>query len=207
MKFLDVSQNPFVLPAVDLQRELSRVRTGDESVQSVMSRIGEVSPVRYLVNVSVKGLAPGEYRVSEKGTIASRFAGRSEQRALRTFSADPRALPIRRGGFIASVIADEQPKVIHHLSITGDPALGDEVAACGSCLVTPVFEDGQVTEWLLAFHAGAEEAQVEQLRIAIPNEVRQAQRGQGCPDGECRRGCHAVPHTRPRVRGSHRAGW
>ncbi|MCC6285665.1 MAG: PP2C family protein-serine/threonine phosphatase [Phycisphaerales bacterium] len=169
MKFLDVSQNPFVLPAVDLQRELSRVRTGDESVQSVMSRIGEVSPVRYLVNVSVKGLAPGEYRVSEKGTIASRFAGRSEQRALRTFSADPRALPIRRGGFIASVIADEQPKVIHHLSITGDPALGDEVAACGSCLVTPVFEDGQVTEWLLAFHAGAEEAQVEQLRIAIPN--------------------------------------
>lgn len=169
MRVIDISGHPYVDATFELQRELSRARSADESIQSMMSRLGSIAAVKYIANVRTKGLPEGQFRLLERGSIEQRARTRSEQRTLRPYRADWERFPVLTGGIISRLIVPPTAKVVHHLDVHDDPVLGNDIAHLGSVLVTPVFEDGEVAEWILAFHEGEEEVTADQLRISIPN--------------------------------------
>ncbi|MFG0326190.1 MAG: PP2C family protein-serine/threonine phosphatase [Phycisphaerales bacterium JB037] len=169
MKIIRVEDDPALVAMVDVQREMSRAQTSRQSLGAFMRRFAEFSPVRYAVDIRVGGLPPGSYHVLERGSIAQRTATRAQQRTIRPFRDAADDFEPSRGGFIATLIDDPLPKLVHHLDLPHDPVLGDELEPYGSCAATPVFEDGQVVEWIISFFEGPEEASVEQLQRSVPN--------------------------------------
>ncbi|MBX3364327.1 MAG: PP2C family protein-serine/threonine phosphatase [Phycisphaeraceae bacterium] len=169
MKFIDLHNHPQVHATAELQRELSRARTADESVQSFIRRIGNITPVRYMINVRTRGLEPGHFRLIERGTLEGRAQARTDLWSLRAQRPDHNEYPVRQGGIISSLVVEPGPKVIHDLKIHDDPVLGDAIAEFGSALATPIFEDGEVSEWVFSFYQGRDEAQPDHLRLSIPN--------------------------------------
>lgn len=133
---------------VQMLREVSTVR----DPVSLLNRFGrhfwKVRPLHLMVSLSRRGLPEGHYKI----TRAIRPGEVREVSEAPNPWRDWDSLEAHRGGFLGEVIADPSPQLFHDLAVTGDPVLGDRVADMGSCMASPLFDDGEPLNWNLYFH-------------------------------------------------------
>lgn len=132
-------------------REYSRDADPSTSLRNLTRTWRELSGSAGMIAVSVKNLERGQYRVNRllhKEVVAG-------ENTADTPLHSPDA-PIRSGGVIGDIIASEDAKVLRDLHLTDDPVLGDQIAAYTQILAFPIFEDGEITSWLLNLHTEQE---------------------------------------------------
>ncbi len=150
MRPVDLSLNPKIGRYVDLLRRVSR-HTEPADVQREFANL-----VRFersfdgMISVSVRGLPRGQYKVTRLNLDDD----------VGTVTINPwqqwDSIAAHSGGFIGQVIETPEPKIIQHMNIARDPALGDRLARFGSCFVNPLYDDGEALNWSLTFRLNPE---------------------------------------------------
>jgi len=145
MELIDVSGDERIAGYLDLLRSVSRA-SEPADVQRRFGHLLLADPgILATVSVSVRGLGPGEYKVT-------RYQLRDDFGKPWT---DPWAhwsdLPVHTGGFIGRVIETSAPKVVRRLNLTDDPALGTRLAHAGSAFANPLFDEGEALNWSITF--------------------------------------------------------
>lgn len=145
MEVIDVAGDERITGYLELLQSVSRA-TEPIEVQRRFGQLllGERTLVG-IVSVSVRGLKPGEYKVT-------RFQLRDEFGKPWT---DPWVhwdeLPVHTGGFIGEMIATSHPKVVRGLDLADDPALGSRLSGARSAFANPLFDEGEALNWSFTF--------------------------------------------------------
>ncbi len=161
MTSLSIAQNPRLVEAVGMLRELSRATTEGETFAAFMRRYPRFRPVKRFVGVMAG--ADGSYRVMYD--LRPERLTEAEWKALG--ESPPRlAGPEVRGGLIGSLIATPEPKHVAGLPRGADPVLGG-FEGMGSVAALPVYRLGEVAEWVVAFSADAEPPHPEMVVQAV----------------------------------------
>lgn len=131
---------------VELLRTVSGTHDPVQLQREFSGTMAELDPIEGYVSLSVRGLQPGEYKITGRlFNDEQRQAGRGD--VWSKF----KQLPVHRGGFLGDIIENPVPQVFEDLSITGDPALGDEVAGFKSAVAAPLFDEGDALNWGIIF--------------------------------------------------------
>ncbi len=150
---------------LEMLEVISRQTEPNEAVRHFSARMRELSGHHGAVAISLRGLEPGEYKITrlfgiEPPAKILEAAGNGELRPAAgedpaTFATNPwrdwQRMPTLRGGFLGELIAQQRPQVLSGLAVQDDPVLGDALAEMGSALVTPVFDGGEMLNWLFTF--------------------------------------------------------
>ena len=162
MLAIDVTSNQRVQVLMNMVRELSEASDQHEVLRIFGEGLVKLNGTRGYVSLSTRGLAPGEYKITRLYT---------DDNDLALHAADPwknwNSIPIHRGGFFGEIIKDPTPKLIHHLNLKNDPAVGNSLAQYGSMMAIPLFEDGQARNWAATFRRGPEAFTVQELEESI----------------------------------------
>jgi len=132
----------------ELCRRVSEA-TDPAEVVSEFGRLHQrIRPSDYFISASVRGLSPGEYKVTRQLDWSTLEAPGAD-------IPDPWSewdrLPTRRGGFLGEVIARGRPRVFDELRVDDDPVLGDALGAYRSCLARPIYDAGEPLNWAFDF--------------------------------------------------------
>lgn len=162
VKRVETSDNPRVGTLLELVRETSRASSPRDVAAAFGRHFWKIRPTQAMVSASVRGLEPGRYKVTRLVDMED---------GSRTIPIDPwkdwARLPTHRGGFIGALIAEPIPRLLHHLDVRGDPAIGDFVAGLGSCMAIPLFDGGEALNWSFQFRRDPEGFSVKELEDAI----------------------------------------
>lgn len=146
MRRLDLDSDPDIPRLAELLRAVSRANEPLE-LQRIFAR--EMSRKREFdayISLSVRGLQTGEYKITRMQI--EQELGAAHPDPWRTWA----SMPVHRGGFLGQIIADEHQKVFHDLRIVDDPVVGNRLAGMGSCIATPLFDEGRALNWAVVFH-------------------------------------------------------
>ena len=150
MRSVSTANDPRIAILVEAMREVSRETEPTEVLYVFASRLHKIRPVELFVSVSTRGLGPGEYKITRMFRTAEMYEGDAPHDQANPWR-DWDSLPTHRGGFIGDIIERGDPQLYHDLSITGDPALGDEVSDMGSAIAIPLFDGGEALNWTVQF--------------------------------------------------------
>lgn len=163
MDSLDLRTNRSLAGLSDM---LQRISAMDEpqDIQNAFARtMGNYSRIDAYVSVSVRGLRAGEYKITRR-LLSKEARLRSNANPWRDWD----DIPTHTGGFIAENIATPTPKLHPDLHLTGDPALGDDLAPFRSVMVVPLFDEGRALNWSIGMREAPNsftEADVEELML------------------------------------------
>ncbi|MEM8835776.1 MAG: PP2C family protein-serine/threonine phosphatase [Planctomycetota bacterium] len=142
MNVADTALTPRLQRLVELLRSVSGTNDPVQIQREFSSTMAELDPVGGYVSVSVRGLEPGEYKITGRlYNDEQRRAGRGD--VWSRF----KQIPTHRGGFIGRIIENPIPQVYENLNVTDDPALGDEIAEYDSVVAAPLFDEGEALNW------------------------------------------------------------
>lgn len=150
MPLLDLSRNPRIPHLLQLLSETSRITDPLELQKSFGAGIRRLYQTAGYISLSTRDLPPGWYRIT---------------RVLLDHLPSPdwadnwkigNTLPLRTGGFLGEVVRDDSPKLFHHLRLTDDPVMGDDLAPLGSAMAFPLFDAGHALNWGIAFRTDPE---------------------------------------------------
>lgn len=162
MRRIDVSGNRRVQVLMNMVRGLSQAADQHEVLRIFGEGLQALNGTRGYVSLSTRGLEPGEYKITRLYT---------DDTDLALHAADPwtnwNSIPVHRGGFFGEIIKEPTPKLIHHLKLNNDPVVGDSLAAYGSMMAIPLFEDGLARNWAMTFRHGPEAFTVQELEESI----------------------------------------
>lgn len=133
-------------------RRVSEAKTPQESSFLFGAMTRSIFPIDGFCSISRRGLRPGEYKITRAFLDGEMPTSDQETNPWRDWD----SLPVHSGGFIGSVIANEQPQYFPDFNIANDPALGDSLAKFGSCAAFPVFDDGEAINWAFGLRKGAD---------------------------------------------------
>ena len=179
-RFLDITCNPRIPVLMETMAAITRATDPGQVVDDFIAAMRRVYGPRGYVLLTTRGLGPGQYRIT---SVLSREGVQRVPAGTDRF--DGQGRPVSSGGFLGRVIRTPQPKLAHHLSIRGDPVLGEELAGYGSMIAVPLFEGGKLLDWALLFEKDPEGFTVEDLEqlilhgnllAATVSNVRAAQR-------------------------------
>lgn len=130
---------------VEMFRSLSALKDPTSLQREYATRVRRLQSTEGYISLSVRGLLPGQYRITRKWLNTP-----TQPEWGDVWKLGP-TLPIHTGGFLGEVIATPEPKLFNHLNVRGDPVLGDDLAGIGSCMVIPLYDGGQVLNWGTAY--------------------------------------------------------
>lgn len=136
---------------VSMLRELSRNEDPVGSINGYAEAMRQLYTDRGLISVSLRGGGPGQYRVMRLLHQDSLDDPRLEAIPF----AGPDA-PYREGGFIADVVREARAQVIRDLDVPRDPVLGEQLAPYRLLVACPVFDSGDLKNWVFFLHANPE---------------------------------------------------
>jgi sigma-B regulation protein RsbU (phosphoserine phosphatase) len=150
MRPVDLSLNPKIAVYVDLLRRVSRHTDPIDVQREFANLLREDRMFDGMISLSVRGLPAGKYKITRLNL----------EDDVGTLTINPwqqwDTLATHSGGFIGRVIETQEPKILQHMSIRGDPVLGDRLARFGSCFVNPLYDDGQALNWSITFRLSPE---------------------------------------------------
>ncbi len=135
---------------------------GPREVLRAFSNREELYGPRGYVSLSIRGLKPGQYRVTDVIDLRGSYDIVLADPLLR-----PDPLPIRAGGVFGSIISTTYPELFHNLNVADDPVMGDTLAGYGSMMSVPLFEEGAPVNWTVFLREDSEGFTVEDLEQAI----------------------------------------
>lgn len=130
---------------LEMFQALSAVRDPVQLQREYATRIRRLQETYGYVSLSVRGLAPGQYKITRVWLDEERppeWADVWKNNHL---------LSIHTGGFLSEVISTPEPKLYHDLNIPNDPVLGVQLAGLRSAIAVPLFDGGQALNWGLSF--------------------------------------------------------
>ncbi len=137
---------------MEMLEDVSRAKDAESAFRAYAKRIRRVRPVDAYASISTANLAPGEFRV-----MRTHRAKGGEFESVAPAPKDIAALPIRRGGFVGSIINKREPQLYQDMKPASDPVpdpvLGDLMSGMGSCMCVPMFHAGRIDAWSLMFRA------------------------------------------------------
>ncbi len=141
---------------LETMRRVSEAREPNEAVHAFgtgMNRLRE--PVDLLLAISVRGLEPGQYKITR--VIHSRdFDERHPTaRDLPNPWRDWADIPVRTGGFIGGMIAEGSPRLIHDIDLSADPEIAELAGSMRSVMAVPAFDSGEALNWQVHFRERA----------------------------------------------------
>ncbi|MCA9305266.1 MAG: PP2C family protein-serine/threonine phosphatase [Phycisphaerales bacterium] len=161
MEIRDYADNPEVRETLDLIRQVSGVSDPQEVQRIFSMRLASTHVVAGYLAVSVRGLKPGEYKITRMML---------DQDGLRRNRVDPwrdwNNLPTHRGGLIGEIIRTESPKVITGFADDSDPVLGDRLKPFKFMAAYPLFDEGRALNWSMFLRAegpGPSDEQVDEM--------------------------------------------
>ncbi|MBT8485087.1 MAG: SpoIIE family protein phosphatase [Phycisphaerae bacterium] len=143
MQAVDLTGNDRIPILMETVAALSRARTPQQVLGEFSAGIEKLEGRDGYVSLSTRGLEPGSYRITRLIRDDDMATGMT---ATDTWSKGPE-LPIHRGGFFGSIVEQGRPQVIRDLKLTDDPIVGDQLAAFGSLMAVPLFDDGKPLNW------------------------------------------------------------
>ena len=159
MKRVDISHNPRIPVLMELVNSMNRFNDPAELLETFIRAMRRAYGARCYVQISTRGLAPGEYRI-----LRLRTADDIEH--VDWHAALGRAdWPICRGGILGEAIITGRPTILHDLSLRSDPVLGRKLADYRSLMATPLFDNSIGMQWLVVLderHAAFSEADLEE---------------------------------------------
>jgi len=161
MTVLDLASDSALSVMLELVRDLSVARDPQAMLSAYARRINAIRPIDGYVSLSVRGLAPGDYKITRLITQTGDF-DRSQDPWSRW-----QTIPINRDGFFGERIANGQPAILSNLNIINDAAVGDALDRFGSCMATPLFDDGAALNWAFFFREAPDGFEVEDLRQTL----------------------------------------
>ena len=162
MRCVDTSHNPRIPILMEMVGALSRANDPHQVLRAFADGFARLNgPVGY-VTLSVRGLQPGEYKITRLIT----------DRSVRSIEdSDPwrdwNTMAIHRGGFFGELIRSPYPELIHHVYLRDDPVMGDALAKFGSLIAIPLFENGEPLNWAITLREDPEGFSEQELEEAI----------------------------------------
>jgi len=151
MSAVDVSGVAELPILTELLREVSRATRPHDVPAAFGRHFWKVRPYDYLLSVSVRGLAKGEYKITRRIVPASKQPPGAPDPWR-----DWETIPSHTGGFVGRVLGRPEPQLFQHLDLRGDEVLGDELGEMGSCIASPVFDHGEPLNWTFTFRRDPE---------------------------------------------------
>ncbi len=158
---VDTSGSARIPLLMEMVGALSQAK-GPQEVLRVFSSREELYGPRGYVSLSIRGLQPGRYRVTDVIDLRGSYDLVLADPLLR-----PDPLPVHTGGVFGSIISTTNPELFHNLNITADPVMGDALAGYGSMMSVPLFEEGAPVNWAVFLREDPEGFTVEDLEQAI----------------------------------------
>lgn len=133
----------------DILLKLSRSTDIFEIQAQLGAGIRELIPFQGLVSISKRNLSEGQYKITR--LVQDISQGLIPANPWRDWD----NLPAYTGGFINRATQITLPRVYQDFYLQDDPVLGDKLCQFGSCLVIPLFDQGDAINWnmLLRFSA------------------------------------------------------
>ncbi len=173
MYCVETRDNPRIASLIRMFRDMSAATEPTEILRHLRRHARRTTEAfTGLINISARGLEPGFYKITRLWLVDD--PGSEDANPWRDWA----HLPAHTGGFLGEVIGYDYPELIHHLSVTGDSVLGDDLAGFRSCMVIPTFHEGRIQHWSVFLHPDPEGFSVEDLeqRILTTNLVGSAVR-------------------------------
>ncbi|MEL6328380.1 MAG: PP2C family protein-serine/threonine phosphatase [Planctomycetota bacterium] len=162
---VDHAENPIIAELTDLFREGSKIKDPRYMADHFGRWGNRGRPSDLFYSVSKRGLPDGSYKITR------RFAGNRLASTEPREPADPwrdwNQIPLHRGGFLAEVIACEEPQLFVDLDLASDPNHGDDLASMGSCMAIPHYDEGRALNWALYFYRDPGAIDLEYLEKRI----------------------------------------
>ncbi len=140
----------------ELLREISHAQSPSEITRSFVTGYRRIRQVDMHMAVSVRGLAPGQYKITRMISPEQTRAGDVEDYAAADPWRDWEQIPAHESGLIAELISTPEPKLRTHLRVDKDPVLGDAASGLGSCLAIPLYDAGEAQNWTVTFRRDPE---------------------------------------------------
>lgn len=161
MASVDLSSSQRIPRMIELLTEMSRIKDPTELQRRFASGIRALYHTGGYISLSVRDLPSGWYRVTRVAL---------EHRPPPEWTdnwKNPNAMPLYTGGFLGSIIADESPKILHHLDIRDDPVLGDALLGIGSAMAFPLFDSGKALNWGVLLREAPEAFTPEEMETQL----------------------------------------
>lgn len=145
-----------------LVEQLSRA-TEPTDVQRIFARgIRQLNPIDGFVSVSCRGLAAGTYKITRMSLDPDALLN-NWGNPWRDFA----SMPLHSGGLIGELISTSEPKLLQHMDVAGDPALGDKLAPFGSLMAVPLFDQGKALNWAISLRRAPEGFSLEDVEEGV----------------------------------------
>ncbi len=144
MQFVRTSEDPRIGAMLEMLRELSRCEDPRQVLRILSRGIVNLGGERGYISLSLRDLAPGQYRITRKYPSFTEAAFAEQEHDPWTHR---ERLPICEGGLLGRIIATGEPIVINELEVPDDPVLGDFLTGFGSLVAIPLFDEGQPLNW------------------------------------------------------------
>ncbi|MBK7406308.1 MAG: PP2C family protein-serine/threonine phosphatase [Phycisphaerales bacterium] len=132
----------------EMLREVSLVRDPVTLLSQFGRHFWKVRPLELMISLSQRGLPEGQYKITREIRPSLVDPEHEPANPWRDWA----RMPALSGGFLGEVLSRPEPQVWHNLRLMADPVVGDRLADIGSCLASPIFDDGKPLNWNLYFH-------------------------------------------------------
>jgi sigma-B regulation protein RsbU (phosphoserine phosphatase) len=153
VRFIDLHKIENIESLTRLLRNVSRATDPKEVLSQFSPIFRKMRPSDLYVSASIRGLEPGQYKITRKFTLED--LQRSGDPTTRLRRADPwrdwDKLPTYTGGLIGEIISRGEPSLIRELDLDEDPALGDSIKGMRACLANPHYDNGEPINWAISF--------------------------------------------------------
>ena len=150
VQFIDLSQNENIDLITQMLRQVSTATDPADVLQIFGPYFRRKRPSDLLLGVSVRGLKPGEYKITRRFRFAENGEGVENLSSINPWLQWDQ-LPTHTGGVIGELIARGVPVLVRHMNVTDDPALGNLVADMGAGFASPHFDQGEPINWAISF--------------------------------------------------------
>jgi len=143
MKRVDLSRNQRIPVLMELVNSMNRYSDPWELLETVIVAMRRIFGARAYVQVSTRGLPPGEYRIMRIQT-----QDETDHVDVQAAWGNPN-WPTHRGGIIGEAIVSGRPAILHDLDLRSDPVVGRKFAAYHSLMATPIFDNAMGLNWVV----------------------------------------------------------
>jgi phosphoserine phosphatase RsbU/P len=166
VQIVDLSDNPRVGLLLEMLSDASRATRPIDVLRAFGQRYWSLKPIDYFLSISVRGLEPGQYKITRRIDAAAVLAGSASLPTVDPWG-DWEKIPVREGGLVGALVADPRPKLVRSLPEEVDPVLGRAVAPLRSCIALPLYERGEVLNWAIEFRRAESGFTTEDLEEAL----------------------------------------
>jgi sigma-B regulation protein RsbU (phosphoserine phosphatase) len=157
MPAIDISKNSRIPRLVNLLRSIPEFQDPHELVKHFVGSMNRAYSTRSYIQISNRGLPPGEYRIQH-------ILGEAGRNIIQ-YRADAALAPISRGGLLAQIVATPEPKLLHDVDLSREPLLDGKLGRYRSLMAVPVLATEVPIDWVVILETSESftERDVEEL--------------------------------------------